>query len=67
MQVHDLFVADDAAADFLGDADEAFAELIDGAGDAVAPASVRGPRRTVEASDEAVRTLVVDAHCLRMK
>ena len=29
-QVHDLFVADDAASDFLGDADEALAELFDG-------------------------------------
>ena len=32
-EVHDLFVTDDAAADFARDADEAIAELIDGRSD----------------------------------
>ena len=29
-QVHDFFMADDAASDFLGDADETLAKLLDG-------------------------------------
>jgi hypothetical protein len=32
-QVHDLFMADDAASHFLRDADETFPELVDGLAD----------------------------------